>query len=152
MNSNNNSVSYASGKDLGLIRTNLNNIDYATNNTIYRRPQLHNPSIYERSSNVMPVAEALIQQAAAQANLNVSRVSNQRTNLSTNNNSILSNRSNGGSVQGLPPPPPMIFNANTQFAQSNFNNQDPSDILENEIFGADYLDRVLNLEDNVSIM
>ena len=53
-------------------------------------------------------------------------------------------------MQGLPPPPPMIFNANTQFAQSNFHNQDPSDILENEIFGADYLDRVLNLEDNVS--
>lgn len=41
-------MGYASGKDIGLIRTNLNNIDYATNGTIYRRPQLH-PAIYERS-------------------------------------------------------------------------------------------------------
>ena len=30
------------------IRTNLNNIDYATSGTMYRRPQLH-PSIYEHS-------------------------------------------------------------------------------------------------------
>jgi len=30
------------------IRTNLNNIDYATSSTMYRRPQLH-PSIYEHS-------------------------------------------------------------------------------------------------------
>jgi hypothetical protein len=53
----NTSVGYASGKEIGLIRTNLNNIDYATNGTMYRRPQLHNSSIYERS----------MQQAAAAA-------------------------------------------------------------------------------------
>jgi hypothetical protein len=40
------SVGYASSKELGIIRTNLNNIDYASNTTMYRRPQLH-PSVYE---------------------------------------------------------------------------------------------------------
>ena len=50
---NDGTVSYATGKEacLGnIIRTNLNNIDYATNGTIYRRPQLH-PSLYEPANN-----------------------------------------------------------------------------------------------------
>ena len=41
----NNSISGMIGKN---IRTNLNNIDYASSGTMYRRPQLH-PSIYEHS-------------------------------------------------------------------------------------------------------
>jgi abl interactor 2 len=45
-----NSVGYATGN--GLLRTNLNNIDYATNGTIYRRPQLQNTNIYSRSSSL----------------------------------------------------------------------------------------------------
>jgi hypothetical protein len=40
------SVGYASSKDIGLIRTNLNNFDYASNATMYRRPQLH-PTVYD---------------------------------------------------------------------------------------------------------
>jgi abl interactor 2 len=45
-----NSVGYATGKDANIIRTNLNNIDYAATGTLYRRPQLH-PSIYEPKLN-----------------------------------------------------------------------------------------------------
>ena len=48
----NNSVGYATGKDIGLLRTNLNNIDYASNGTIYRRPQLQNSQIYMRSGSL----------------------------------------------------------------------------------------------------
>lgn len=151
-NSNNNSVSYASGKDL--IRTNLNNIDYTTTGTIYRRPQLH-PSIYERA-NILPNGQDA-------SNLNSSRISNnqmpqvqqqqQRANLSNNqNSSILSNRSNGSNgMQGLPPPPPM-FNPEVQFshpAPPSFVNVAPlpdAGDPEDEVFGPDYIDRVLNLE------
>lgn len=149
LNSNNNTVSYASGQDLNIIRTNLNNIDYTTTGTIYRRPQLH-PSVYERS-NIDVAPPNNLNSSKISAN-NQQRVNNSNAN---NNSSMLSNRSNGSSINGLPPPPPpIIFNADINYnTQPNANfhlEQDQSDILENEIFGADYIDRVLNLEaDNI---
>ena len=50
-----NSIGYATGKDMNLIRTNINNIDYSMTGTMYRRPQLK-PSIYEH--NMAPKATA----------------------------------------------------------------------------------------------
>lgn len=144
----NNSVSYASGKDMNIIRTNLNNIDYTTTGTIYRRPQLH-PSVYERSN----VGSTQHQDSN---NLNSSRNSNghqlpqsQRGSSSNNQNntSVLSNRSNGSNgLQGLPPPPQLMFNPDMQFTQQQNFNGVGADNLENEMFGEDYIDRVLNLE------
>jgi hypothetical protein len=127
---NNSTVSYASGKDMNLIRTNLNNIDYTTTGTIYRRPQLH-PGIYERS-NLAPGQETMQQIASRSSN-------------NQNNSSLLSNRSSGSASQGLPPPPPPImFNLERPFPPQPLNYE--ADPIENEIFGVDYIDRVLNLE------
>ena len=82
--SNNNSVSYASGKDMNIIRTNLNNIDYTTTGTIYRRPQL-NPQIYERA-NILPNQDVSSPQMSGmkQPRMNISN--------NQNNSSIMSNR------------------------------------------------------------
>lgn len=122
---NNNSVGYASGKDIGIIRTNLNNIDYATNGTIYRRPQLHS-SIYEHAETTNYAH-------------NPSQIKNQRSggniNNNNNNSSLLSNAS---SIHGLPPPP--VLFANQMGLRSNLNQPDSSSInngdpMDNLVFG-----------------
>jgi len=105
MNSNNNSVSYASG-----LRTNLNNVDYSGTGTIYRRPQLH-PGIYERSTLLPNQQDSNLnssrnsnsqqlmqqqqqQQQKQQQQLQQQQQQMQRANTSGNqgNSSILSNR------------------------------------------------------------
>ena len=125
-NNNNNSVGYASGKEIGLIRTNLNNIDYASNGTMYRRSQLHS-SLFERS---------LQNQANNMQSTHQTRVNSIVPN---NNSSIISNNS---SMNNALPPPPLLFAASTsneaQF-QHNLNDAPNMDNLENEVFGVDYL-------------
>lgn len=117
-----NSVGYSSSKELGIIRTNLDNIDYAANATMYRRPQLH-PSIYERS---VPIQES--SQPAQRADMSSSQQQNKRTT----NTSILSS-----SIQGLPlPPPPMLFDPNSDRLNEQLNK--PIETLPNEIYDHDY--------------
>lgn len=120
-----NSVGYASGKDIGLIRTNLNNIDYATSGTIYRRPQL-NSSIYERSNSNQAEGSNYGHGLKTQFNRTDSQKSNQ-----LGNQSILSNAS---SIHGLPPPP-ILFSglrnnpdSSSVNGEANFGNN----VFENE--------------------
>ena len=91
------------------------------------------------------VQEMAHQQLHSAVNQNTSRNTNNQ-----NNSSLLSNRSSGSMTQGLPPPPPPImFNPEHPFPPQpvNFNvNTCETDPIENEIFGVDYIDRVLNLE------
>ena len=86
------SMGYASGKELGIIRTNLNNIDYASGGTMYRRPQLH-PSIYDPGF----VHQQLQQQ----------QMPPPPPNMADSTASVYSGA--GGSQHTLPPPPPHLF-------------------------------------------
>ncbi|CAF0970828.1 unnamed protein product [Brachionus calyciflorus] len=115
-NNNNNSVGYSSGKDLGIIRTNLNNIDYATNGTIYRRPQLHS-SIYERSISNSSQGENS-QYGQGVKNQVFNRQDSQKSNQIANQ-SILSNAS---SIHGLPPPPVLFSGLRSNPDSSSINN------------------------------
>jgi hypothetical protein len=159
----NTSVGYASGKEIGLIRTNLNNIDYATNGTMYRRPQLHNSSIYERSmqqTNAPELARSSSNsvqqpvgysrndsqrgsqaQAAVNASLNSTNsaaISQQLINSSNPNNSI---SSHGTAMHGLPPPPPLLFSASSHRTESNLLSNHLENIENDELDGVDYMDR-----------
>ncbi len=126
-NSNLNSVGYSTSKDLNLIRTNLNNMDY--NSTMYRRPQLH-PSIYERSLPLQENGNTVTINNQSNASQYGKRIPN-----ISNNTSILSNNSMHGL---LPPPPPIVFDPDSM----NKHNASNIDQIENEMFGPDY-DRAL---------
>lgn len=140
MNNNNlNSVGYSTSKDLNLIRTNLNNMDY--NSTMYRRPQLH-PSIYERSMPIQEGSNGTGQVVNGQAN-NTNQYA-KRIPSASNNASILSN----SSMHGLPPPPPPIMFDPDSINKHNASNLDH---IENEIFGPDF-DRGLGGDDEDDII
>lgn len=94
--SNNNSVSYASGKDMNIIRTNLNNIDYTTTGTIYRRPQL-NPQIYERAT-ILPNQELSSPQISTHNNNNSRILSNPQPQHHQPRNNNMSNNQNNSSI------------------------------------------------------
>ena len=97
LNMSNNSVGYATGKDIGLLRTNLNNIDYATNGTIYRRPQLQNSQIYTRSSSLQANETPT---SARVSQLKHERGPNRSISVTNDQHSL--------------PPPPEFFNEKTQ--------------------------------------
>lgn len=117
-----NSVGYASGKDIGIIRTNLNNIDYATSGTMYRRPQL-NSSVFENSNQTDGS-----NYARSQYNRTDSQKSNQMAN-----QSILSNAS---SIHGLPPPP-ILFSGMRNNQDSISVNEDAA-TFGNNVFENDF--------------
>ncbi len=93
LNMSNNSVGYASGKDLNLVRTNLNNIDYAANGTIYRRPQLPNSRVYSRSGS--------LQTSETPTSGRVSQLKNEAGHRSNS----LTGGGNNNNEHHLPPPP-----------------------------------------------
>ena len=101
LNMSNNSVGYATGN--GLLRTNLSNIDYATNGTIYRRPQLQNSNIYSRSSSL----QAHETPTSARVSQLKQENSAKRSNSVTNDHHSL-------------PPPPEFFDEK----QKSFNSYD----------------------------
>jgi hypothetical protein len=91
------SMGYASGKDLGLIRTNLNNIDYAANGTIYRRPQIH-ASVYDPSRVNIQNPQIYTRPSGDNTNPNYF---NQNHNINPNESMP--------TMAHLPPPPPAVY-------------------------------------------
>lgn len=166
MNSGNNpnsSVGYASGKEIGLIRTNLNNIDYSSNGTMYRRPQLHNPSIYDRSlasvpqgpGNGSPVPTA----AANDPNANLLRISAglQQQNYAHQHfprgpDPNANQRSNSGLNL---PPPPMHFTSGHDDGPSggahknNMLNESHPASMHNDDYSSEYMDRIVDEDDDI---
>lgn len=136
-NNSSSSVGYASGKEIGIIRTNLNNIDYAANGTLYRRPQLH-PSIYERSNSGGNTGAAPnIPTAHMVFNRNDSNQRMPPQNLNS-------------SGHGLPPPPPpnIFASSATAIVPPMIHNQG-GDHLENQVFGPGYIDNQSDDDDDI---
>lgn len=106
---NNNSVGYSNSKE---IRTNLNNIDYAANSTMYRRPQLH-PSIYDRSVSIPEGSDSNHRMINGTNGQQFARTTNNNNNISILNN------------HGLPPPPPpMHFDPMSDQTIKHFETED----------------------------
>jgi hypothetical protein len=113
-----NSVGYAATGARGIIRTNLDNIDYATNGTIYRRPQLHNSSIYERTNSNSNTSNMMM-------NNNNSYLSRNTMNMNQNGGQLTMKSMNQNPLP--PPPPPSMHFSSAAAMQSN-------DMLENYDF------------------
>lgn len=98
-----NSVGYATGKDANIIRTNLNNIDYAATGTLYRRPQLH-PSIYEPKLN----DPSQINRGSNNTHHNQHQHQQQQAQIYNTQRSLTNHNSGSGfnNDHGILPPPP----------------------------------------------
>ena len=149
LNNNNNgtSVGYASGKEIGLIRTNLNNIDYATNGTMYRRPQLHNANIYDRSAQqqqqqqqqqVPPVPPPMMQQQQQHQLDQANNLLRMTAGLQANYPAQRILPMHGGAANSLPPPPPALFSSSMHADDSDYSDRalngvgdDDDDIIPN---------------------
>lgn len=112
LSSANTSIGYSSGKDLG-IRTNLNNIDYATHGTLSRRPQLSNV-IYSRSNSLQTTPDNVYQMNNNNNHYALTNGMRKSSQLDRSNSSSVSQQLRFGTSSlssevsntlGLPPPP-----------------------------------------------
>jgi abl interactor 2 len=117
-----NSVGYATGKDANIIRTNLNNIDYAATGTLFRRPQLH-PSIYEPKLNEPNLLNRGSNNSHQQQQQQQAQIYNTQRTIKNYDSSSGFNSDHGI----LPPPPTNLLSRGTN-QQDRLNLDNNSDI------------------------